>query len=156
MSRMWRIKMEDKMLRYFISFDGLFSSCEHSHWFESIYIAVTLAVGPYSLSKDDCSWVLVSSFVDWASICLSFLSTLLWEFKLVQMLGRCAVWFSFLRNLEWPCTFMLFSDSQVKRNESAYNWPHDSIVASIEFATFVLISCGIRMLASPKETCIPY
>lgn len=33
------------MLRYFINFDGLFSSCEHSHWFESIYIAVTLAVG---------------------------------------------------------------------------------------------------------------
>lgn len=48
--------MEDKMLRYFISFDGLFSSCEHSHWFESIYIAVTLAVGhTASLSKDDCS-----------------------------------------------------------------------------------------------------
>ena len=34
---------------------------------------------------------------------------------------------------------MLFSDSQVKRNESAYDWHHDSIVVSIEFATFVLI-----------------
>lgn len=45
----------------------------------------------------------------------------------------------FLRNLEWPCTFILISDSQVKRNESAYDWHHDYIVVSIEFPTFVLI-----------------
>lgn len=43
--------MEGKMLRYFISFDGLFSSCKHSHWFESIYIAVTLAVGHTALVR---------------------------------------------------------------------------------------------------------
>lgn len=43
--------MEGKMLRYFISFDGLFSSCEHSHWFESIYIGFSLAVGQTALVR---------------------------------------------------------------------------------------------------------
>lgn len=68
---------------------------------------------------------------------------MIYSFMLVQMLGRCEVWCSFkgiifLQNLEWPCAFILISDSQVKRNESAYDWHHDYIVVSIEFATFVL------------------